>query len=141
MKNILFIYCFQVAGLDLNDCGDSDNLCGASAAIGAARYVPPHLRGGNNNFADPEREKSGGKDNRSFKENRDYRENRDYNRDFRDNRDYRNDNRRYVKFKLKLVTLSTLNYKNAIYYFSFKKLIFVQTYTLSFLEIYNCKYI
>lgn len=66
----------QIAGLDLNDHQDPNDLCDDGLGD-KARYVPPHLRssGGNNNSGDPEY--SGG------------------NRNFGNRGGYRNDNRRY----------------------------------------------
>lgn len=80
----------QIAGLDLNDCKGSGNLCGANAE-GQARYIPPHLRGGggNNNSAQSDGYSGGG--NRNY--NRDNYRDGGYNRDYRNN-DNRN-NRRY----------------------------------------------
>lgn len=82
--DVLFTICAlnQIAGLDLNNPKDLDDLCG-QGADGHARYIPPHLRGGggNNNSAESDGYNGG---------NRNYRDN---NREGGYNRDYRNDNR------------------------------------------------
>ncbi|KAG4065799.1 hypothetical protein HA402_012477 [Bradysia odoriphaga] len=67
----------QIAGLDLNE-GKGDSLSTSDSSSAPARYVPPHLRGGNNNF---DSEKSS---RPAYGESKDYRGGE---------RDYRNDNR------------------------------------------------
>ncbi|KAJ6600751.1 ATP-dependent RNA helicase bel, partial [Pseudolycoriella hygida] len=70
----------QIAGLDLNE-GKGSSLSTSDSSSAPARYVPPHLRGGNNNF-------DSDKSPRSL-----YGDNKDYNNRGGD-RDYRNDNNR-----------------------------------------------
>lgn len=82
----------QVAGLDLNDHKGSTNLC-SSNANGQARYIPPHLRGGESGPADGSDGQNGG--NRNYRENN-YRDQGGYRNDqggYRNDQGYRNDNR------------------------------------------------
>lgn len=87
----------QVAGLDLNDHKDLESLC-SSNANGQARYIPPHLRSGNNNSADSDEQHGEDRNPRENHREQNYRNDRN-------DRDYRNDNR-WVNWLISLYTLT-----------------------------------
>ncbi|XP_055377428.1 ATP-dependent RNA helicase bel [Condylostylus longicornis] len=91
----------QVAGLDLND-GNADSGTSVnknSSSSTTARYIPPHLRGGNNNVIinSSTFELNKNRD-RDFDKDRDYKNDRDFrnDREARNNSDYqRGGNRKF----------------------------------------------